>query len=210
MYANLPLILYGMTIIGSIIIPLLFFVLIKIPTIIIIKTLLLIFVAANSEDFFILTPKNELITLNETAFDQVFSLELSRALTADKDRIYGITSETQGIVKTIKNHDEIWLVGFKYNISSKMIIAYLILGALILLSISIAFLLFTTNDLANDIRHVSINLNKIANRSSLMEHQKLPITSYPDLKLLSIFQLLKNHLSRYPFKNRVPENFRAL
>lgn len=296
-YAYLPLFLYFMPIIGSIIITLLFFMAIKIPTIIIFKTLLLIFVAATleanillifskniirkllqkkflsysssinylslksrlplqiipllvisiifialicysryieeksdliyqiyhpalekslqnlphevntdvlisrleqlrkkvtAEEFFILTPTHKLITLNDTSFDKFFTYELYNALTAKKDRIYGITSKTQGIVKTIKNKDENWLVGIKYNISSKLIITYMILSALILLLISIGFLIFMTNDLVNDIRHVSINLNKITNRNSLMEHQKLPITSYDEIGdlIISFNQIL--------------------
>lgn len=296
-YAYLPLFLYFVPIIGSIVITFLFFLAIKVPAIIIVKTLLLIFVAATleanilliiskniirkllqkkflsysssinylslksrlplqiipllvisvifialicysryieeksdllyqiyhpelekslgnlphevntdvlisrleqlskkveAEEFFILTPTHKLITLKDTTFDKCFTYELYNALAANKDRIYGITSKTQGIVKIINNNRENWLVGIKYNVSSKLIITYLILSALILLLISIGFLIFITNDLVNDIRHVSINLHKIANRNSLMEHQKLPITSYDEIGdlIISFNQIL--------------------
>ena len=285
-YASLPLVLYSMPIIGGIIIPLLFFMALKIPAIIITKTLLLIFVATTLEanimfiysksmvrkilqkkflsyststnyfslkirlslliiplfivsiifialfgysrhieekgdylyqiylqefeqsftnlpseinndillhrlgqlnnttnfgDLFILTPTKELITLNNSNFDKFFTLELFNALKTNRDRIYGITSETQGIVKTINRINGKWLVGIKYNISSKTIIIHLILGALILFIICIGFLFLITNDLVNDIRRVSNNLNQIANPNSLTEHQKLPITSYDEI-----------------------------
>lgn len=131
--------------------------------------------------YFLITPKGKVITYNSLKLSKIF-LECARDLSArNNGMVSDLTGEIQGVVKFIKTNKGIWIVGLKYEVSSKKAILAYLFTFLILLTISIFFVYSLSKSLSDDITLIAQQFSKIIKGQEIDLNQKIAITSNDEI-----------------------------
>lgn len=131
--------------------------------------------------YFIIKPNGEIIHSDGTQLSQMFLDYLYNLSPSYNGRIYDLVSEIQGVSMLIKHPEGDWIIGFKYEVSSKEAVVFFITSIFILLIFNIILVSYFSQSLANDISSVSQSLTNLAEGEKVDLDQKIPVTSNDEI-----------------------------
>jgi HD-GYP domain-containing protein (c-di-GMP phosphodiesterase class II) len=134
-----------------------------------------------TDDRFIITPENKIISLDYKVVDGYFLEYLHELSLNNGGYVYDITGEIRGVIITLNSEAGEYIVGIRFNVVSIDLINAYLVNFIIILLLSFIVLYIALKSLANDIKIVTDNLNKTVSEKKAKLYTKLPITSNDEI-----------------------------
>lgn len=133
------------------------------------------------DERFIITPKDEVISLNNSKIEGYFLEYLYELSLNNGGYVYDVTGETRGVIIKVNGEDGDYIVGVKFDIASKELISFYLFSFIAISMFSFGVLYVAAKSIANDVKLVADNLNKTASGTGDNLYKKLPVTSNDEI-----------------------------
>ncbi|HAN08991.1 MAG TPA: hypothetical protein DCP90_00075 [Clostridiales bacterium] len=109
-----------------------------------------------------------------------FFISHIRDFLKEDNRVFGMTTETQGVVRKIKINGETGYLGIEFKVFSYKTVGYYVYTLLTLVIFMTVIIYLISRNLAEEISQVALSLKGIASKDKKLDH-KLPITSNDEI-----------------------------
>lgn len=151
------------------------------------------------DEFFIISPNNQIITSSNNGLSEFFTtyLEQLSPTQPEKNRVYDFYGDdSQGVFRTVNINSEDWTIGIRYNLVSTNVLLGLLTMFIMLFITNIILLRYFANYLMGELKRISNALLNIAKENDIDTNKKLPIVSNDEMgDLVNAFNEIQ-HLTK--------------